>query len=237
MGKKSAELIELMNYMRARTEAYYNALPEETRVANGTWEVWSPKDALAHLTFWQSNLLEILNSLELPPPEQPPFGERNHANYLNYENQPWAEVHSAYAGSFDKILELVKTYSDGDLETPNRFARIPNGSLQGTILDNTFTHTATHLGELIAKNGDQRAGQELRELATQRLIEFDPSPRSQGVALYNLACSYALAGQSKRTIELLSRAFRFRPDLLDFSKQDTDFDPVRDQPEFQALYN
>lgn len=237
MGKKSAALIDLMNFMHARTKAYYNALPEEKRVANGSWEVWSPKDALAHLAFWQNNLLEILNNLNMPPPEQAPFGERNHTNYLNYQHRPWADVYGAYASSFDKILDHVKTYSDEDLETPNRFARITNGSLQGSILGNTFSHTATHLGELISKNGDPQAGQELQEVATQKLIEFDPSPRSQGVAYYNLACSYALAGQSKRTVELLKQAFPLRPDLVDFSKEDTDFDAVRDRPEFQALYN
>lgn len=237
MGKKSDELTALLNGMHGKIEAYYNALPESKRTANGTWEVWAPKDVLAHLAFWQNNLIDIFNSLQSPPPELPPFEERNHANFLNYQMRPWAEVYAAFAGSHDKIVERVKTFSDEDLETPNRFPRITNGSLQGSILGNTFGHSATHLAELLTKSGDAKQGQELQEFVAQKTIEYDPSPRSEGVALYNLACYYALNNRTERTVELLKQAFPLRPDLQEYSRQDTDFDRVRDRPEFQALYS
>ena len=237
MGKKSDELVALLNDIRAKTEAYYNGLPEKVRTANGTWEVWAPKDALAHLAFWQNNLVDILNNLQSPPPEQAPFNERNHSNFLKHQSRAWSDVYNAYAASHDMIVEHIKTFSDEDLETPNRFPRIANGSLQGTILGNTVGHSATHLSELLTKNGNEKAGQDLQELVAQKTIEYDPSPRTKGVTFYNLACFYALGNHPRRTVELLKEAFPLRPDLVDFSKEDTDFDAVRERPEFQALYN
>jgi hypothetical protein len=237
MGQKSEELIALLNYVDGETEAYYASLSEAERTANGTWEVWSPKDALAHLVFWQNNLVKILNSLDQTPPEEAPFEERNHTNYLNYQSAPWSEVHDAYKKSLNEIIARVNTYNDDDLAALKRFPRLPNNSLQATVMGNTYSHTLTHLAELISKQGDENRGFSLQEEGMHKLIEFDPSPRTKGVAYYNLACAYALSGRSERAVELLKQSFPLRPDLIEFSKEDTDFNRVRDLPEFQALYN
>lgn len=236
MTQHAEELIGLLQFMRGEQEAYLASLPENERTANGTWEVWAPKDVLSHLYFWQSNLLEILNSLDQTPPEQEPFEVRNQRNYLRFQDSSYDEVYGLYAKSLDEIVVRVKTYSDEDLTTPNRFARIANGSLQQTILGNTYGHNITHLGELVSRRGTPADGLALQEKATRKLIAFDDSPRSTGTALYNLACAYALAGDAGRTVELLNEAFPLRPDLLEFSREDTDFNLVRDTAEFQGLY-
>ncbi len=235
--RKSDELVALLEYVRDETEAFYGSLSEGERVADGTWEVWSPKDALAHLTFWQRNLLKILDTLDQNPPEEVPFEERNHNNYLRYQHMPWAEVHADYSGTLDEIIARVKTYSDAELIEPQHFARLPDNALQATIMGNTYTHTLSHLAELISKRGDEEHGFELQEQGLQKLVEFDPSPRTKGVAYYNLACAYALSGKAGRAVELLRQSFPLRPDLVEFSKEDSDFNKVRDLPEFQALYN
>jgi mannose-6-phosphate isomerase-like protein (cupin superfamily) len=53
--------------------------------------------------------------------------------------------------------------------------------------------------------------------------------------LYNLACCESLAGRKEDAIGHLSTAFERRPSLRDLAKEDTDLDPLRDIPEFQAL--
>ena len=54
-------------------------------------------------------------------------------------------------------------------------------------------------------------------------------------ALYNLACCEALAGMKDDAIGHLRTAFERRPDLRDLAKEDTDLDPLRDEPAFQEL--
>jgi hypothetical protein len=222
--------------MRGEKENFYAALPEEVRTANGTWEKWAPKDVVAHLNFWQNSTLNALNNLDQPPPEQAPFEERNHQNYLNNHTRPWAEVDAEYARSFDEIVAHASKYSDEELTARDHFPRIANSTLQATILGNAYSHTVTHLAELFDRHGGPKSGQELQEQAVKKLIAVDPSPRTKGVALYNLACYYSLAGNSARAIELLQAAFPMDASLVEFSKGDTDFDPLRELPEFQALY-
>jgi mannose-6-phosphate isomerase-like protein (cupin superfamily) len=54
--------------------------------------------------------------------------------------------------------------------------------------------------------------------------------------LYNLACCEALAGRNEDAIAHLRVAFERRPSLRELAKEDTDFDPLRDEPAFRALF-
>jgi mannose-6-phosphate isomerase-like protein (cupin superfamily) len=52
---------------------------------------------------------------------------------------------------------------------------------------------------------------------------------------YNLACCEALTGRKEDAIAHLRVAIERRPSLRDLAKQDTDFDPLRDEPAFREL--
>jgi mannose-6-phosphate isomerase-like protein (cupin superfamily) len=53
--------------------------------------------------------------------------------------------------------------------------------------------------------------------------------------LYNLACCEALLGRKDDAIGHLRTAFEKRPGLRDLAKEDTDLDPLREEPEFVEL--
>jgi len=53
--------------------------------------------------------------------------------------------------------------------------------------------------------------------------------------LYNLACCEALAGRKNDAIGHLQVAFQRRPDLRDLAKEDTDLNPLREEPAFREL--
>jgi len=60
-------------------------------------------------------------------------------------------------------------------------------------------------------------------------------PEWYGAARYNLACFYALTGQLDRAVAELREALRLRPDLLEWSKQDTDLAALHELESYQAL--
>ena len=53
--------------------------------------------------------------------------------------------------------------------------------------------------------------------------------------LYNLACCEAMVGRKEDAIGHLRVAFELRPSLRDLAKEDTDLDPLRDDPAFREL--
>jgi len=52
---------------------------------------------------------------------------------------------------------------------------------------------------------------------------------------YNLACYYSLQGSITLALEYLSRAINANPAFKDLVGRETDFDPIRSDPGFQAL--
>jgi hypothetical protein len=68
------------------------------------------------------------------------------------------------------------------------------------------------------------------------LRNLDPQDHEwQGTVQYNLACHYSLTGQKSKALETLSEALVLAPELVEWSKQDTDLDGLRGEAEYQEL--
>ena len=52
---------------------------------------------------------------------------------------------------------------------------------------------------------------------------------------YNLACCESLAGRKADALEHLRPVVEKSAQLREFAKGDSDFDPIRDDPEFKEL--
>lgn len=68
--------------------------------------------------------------------------------------------------------------------------------------------------------------------ALERAVEAHPD---SALARYNLACYLSLAGEKRRTFDLLEVALDLDPQYRDLMQGEADFDNVRSDPEFQAL--
>ena len=53
---------------------------------------------------------------------------------------------------------------------------------------------------------------------------WTPAPAWRGTIRYNLACHYALRGESAKAIATLAQALHSNPDLTEWSQQDSDLD-------------
>lgn len=62
----------------------------------------------------------------------------------------------------------------------------------------------------------------------------DANPQ-YGAVIYNLACCEALAGRKEDAIAHLRIAIERRPSLRDVAEEDSDFDPIREEPGFKEL--
>jgi hypothetical protein len=66
----------------------------------------------------------------------------------------------------------------------------------------------------------------------QELLEAHPDYAN---LFYNLACVESLAGRTSDALEHLGRAVEMSEFFGAFAKQDSDFDPIRDEPAFERL--
>jgi tetratricopeptide (TPR) repeat protein len=69
--------------------------------------------------------------------------------------------------------------------------------------------------------------------ALERAGRHNPSP--PGLLHYNLACYWSLAGNAAKALDELAAALDLDPDLRNLIADETDFDQLRGNPEFERL--
>jgi tetratricopeptide (TPR) repeat protein len=73
------------------------------------------------------------------------------------------------------------------------------------------------------------------DLAIQSLEKGCDAAPDEAIVHYNLACYWSLAGKTKRAIRYLAKSFDIDASYRELVAGESDFDPIRDQPDFQSL--
>jgi len=68
--------------------------------------------------------------------------------------------------------------------------------------------------------------------ALEQALRVDPA---EPLLRYNLACYLSLAGQKNRALRYLSQSLAIDPSYRRLAETETDFDPLRADPEFQTI--
>jgi len=68
--------------------------------------------------------------------------------------------------------------------------------------------------------------------AIERALAVEPE---EALLHYNLACYLSLAGRKRGALDHLAKAFALDPSYRQLTDEEPDFDPIRSDPEFQAL--
>ena len=188
---------------------------------------WSPKDHQAHLTAWKARQANRYASARRG--EEPAQTAEDETDAIN------AELQAARADwTWDAIVQeaeevneqLIREVSTTTPETLARYDRL----IGGTFGNGPF-HAMEHFGWLQAANvgaDAARIASFVEELA--RVADGGGlADTDAGTALYNIACYHSLAGRLDEARPFLRRAFALRPDLVEFSKEDSDLTPLRDE--------
>lgn len=214
------------------------SLTERERQAVGTLEHWSARDLVSHLVEWKRRMAEQLEATAKgqSPKEYEEIDKENAAIYQEYHPLPWAEILRRSQVAQDALLAQTRPLSEETLSDPQRFPWLRGQPLWRRIAGNGFMHVVLHLVQFYAESGRGARAIEVSGLAAGLLGSLDPSPEWQGVTHYNVACAYALAGDKDKAIARLREALRMRPDLTEWSKQDTDLASLREEAGYRALY-
>lgn len=73
------------------------------------------------------------------------------------------------------------------------------------------------------------------DLAIQAMEELLARQPESPIGHYNLACYLALAGEKERCLGELRLAFELDPSFKELAREESDFDSLREDPEFQEL--
>ena len=235
MADLATRLIQLLDLSRSFQQQLMADLDPAVRSAHGTWADWSVKDELAHVIAWQLNSLARISALihAEPVPDFSDYHAINRAIYETNHDRALAEIAAEGDRANADFVALIQAATEEDLAQRARFSDQEQRSLAEQIMSIGFEHPIFHYADYYRRHGDLAKATQLHEASVAAVADW---PEQYGGARYNLACFYAVSGQADKAIAELRAALLLRPDLLDWSRQDTDLASLRDIRAYQALY-
>jgi hypothetical protein len=231
------KLLSAVSAARAREQELVNAAADVVSDPDGRWNA---KDHLAHMAWWRQRdgqLIDAVRTGSAPPPaagsrEGQEEGRQNAVIHRTYRDHPLQEIRDFASSTWEKFGKAVEACSEEDLSRPHPYAA--DEVLWQTVLGICY-HTGEHLTYWYQDGGD-----EARVEAAQRWLRdiyraVAPDARHRAYASYNLACFYARRGRVDGALPLLRESLGEWGELATWARQDSDLDPIRENPELREL--
>ena len=233
MAKKEI-LLDLLAEAVKREKEFVDGLTDADREAVGASDNWSAKDLVAHCAFWKERrVAEIPEVLQGgTPTEFDDFDHENDRIFLEFRDKSWDEITAFSRNAAHQLFAQIQQMSEAELDLPWQDDR----PIWRMAVGNGYSHPLVHMAGHYQQKGDIAHAAELTALLGQPLAELDDSPGWMGTVKYNVACSLSLLGEKEAAIVQLGEALALTPALIEWSKQDSDLDPLREEPAFLALY-
>lgn len=229
-----ARLIELIKDIDREEQALFANLAEKERSACGEADKWAPKDALAHIAAWKERQADNFAAATRGEPQKKydDYESINAGEFQAFRNLSCEEIRKKASQANRRVLEQIEGMSEEKLQG---LRENKDKEWQG-ILGTAYVHTISHLGQIYAERGRKDLADKLAEQTAEELLKLDGGKSWEGTVKYNLACHRALTGNTEQAIRGLREALELRPDLKEWSKEDTDFASIRLEPGYLAIY-
>ena len=149
-----AELTGLIRTTSTRMELLLAQLSVAEINQPGAVGVWSVKDVLAHIGFWERAAVNILRAIgrgETPDLFADDETERNNASVVaQYYQRSLAAVISDWQQAREDLLEALEDLDDEDLNDPDRFPWSAGRTLLDRIAGNSYDHEQEHIEQIRA---------------------------------------------------------------------------------------
>ena len=230
------KILDLVQITYADLMDLVASLSPQEKKAKGNLKLWSAKDMVAHLSFWERHFINQLDKMvkdEKIPMAGEYLDQVNDGVLYEHMDETLEDALGEYQQIHAELLKKYDSFSAEDLSEPKKFAWLEGRPMSDRILGNSVWHPQSHIADFYVKRGKLEKATQMQESLTDKLKGF---PTWGPTAAYNLACFYALNGMEEKAIPYLKEAFKLRLDLLEWSKQDSDLNSLRELPELKALY-
>ena len=219
-------------------ERFAAVLTDEERSAVGTPDDWAIRDIYAHMVEWLHRMVDSIIIIRAGGPSPIRDEDENILNreiYFEYQSRTWEDMLRTLGDSRQGLLALLNELSPEELDDRERFPFFPGRPLWQSIVSDSYIHPLAHINPIYIQRGDIDYANQMSEAEARNVAELDDSPRWKALSYYNLACHYALIGDREHALENLQPSFELRPDLVPWSRQDSDLVSLHEDEGYLAL--
>jgi uncharacterized damage-inducible protein DinB len=149
------QVIELTALIRT-TSTQLELLISRLNVADmnqpGAVGIWSVKDVLAHIAFWERHAVDVLRAArrgEAPRLDAEDETESRNASVVaQYYLAPLSAVVAGWHDAREELLEEIQDISDADLNDPRRFPWSQGRTLLDRIAEDSYAHEQEHIDQI-----------------------------------------------------------------------------------------
>jgi hypothetical protein len=213
-------------------------LSPEKLEQKGTLKKWAVRDDVLHCAFYVQQFADRLAwPREHAKVDGSDYLTVNDDVWTAHQSESWAATLKMLEDACRAVIAGLQLLSEEELNDSKFFTWLGDRSVADYIPGLVFTHGLMHIQYTFVREGMAEAAIRNADKAYKMAEALDSSEAGQGRNLYNKACSYALAGHKAEAITMVMKAVKLAPDLLEWSKQDSDLESLRDDPQFMAIYH
>lgn len=224
-----AQILDLLQQAYDEEQWLVARLRAEERAAVGSVEKWTVKDVIAHTAAWKARLVDDLEAAARgqEPPLVGDIDEANAAIFREHSGKSIDEVMAYSAEAHQRLMKYVNGLEEGELLDTQRLPRQHGRPLWQVLLGSGSVHPVMHLGEIMARRGDREHADGMQERMAAQFWVLDEGKGWRGAVRYNLACHYAICGDTGKARALLDEALELNPGLREWAQQDPDLASLR----------
>lgn len=217
---------------------FANALTEDQRSEIGSKDHWSAKDVLAHCAYWKTHHarnIHLVSNGETPTQAED-FNQVNEEIFEMHRSYSWDEVLALMERGYSSMVDVLELDVLADLYKTDVLPWQEGRPIWRVIVGNGYTHSVFHIASLYTEFGEIQTARDINEEMVESLSDLDDDPEWIGILRYNLACHYSLCGEEELAVKTLRESLMLNPSLLEWSKEDPDFEPVRNTQSYKKIY-
>ncbi len=147
------QLLDKIRRSRAKLDALLASMDPLLMTRPGATGDWSVKDVLAHITWHEREMLNVIRAHSLVGSGlwDLPLDQRNAVIYNKNKDRALKEVLDESATIFKALTQALQTLTEEDLHDPSRFPNMPpDWQPWDLFAQNTYEHYQDHLSDLQA---------------------------------------------------------------------------------------
>ena len=148
-----AKFLDSLRSGRAEWDALVTQIGPDRMTQPGVEGDWSVKDIIAHVTWYEREMLGVLRERALVGSDlwNLPLDQRNATIFEQNKQRALDAVLEESRQVFPQLLELAAGLSDEELNDPHRFSEMPEKwSPWELVASNRYTHYPDHIGSIRA---------------------------------------------------------------------------------------